>query len=67
MKALKFNLEEERNEMQKQFDLKLNQMRAEFGEEIESLYDMMSQQNKQMLKLKKQKDELNGRMQELSN
>jgi hypothetical protein len=39
---LKFNLEEERNEMQKQFELKVNQMRAQFGEEIESLYEMMS-------------------------
>jgi hypothetical protein len=42
-------------------------VRADFGEEIEQLYEIVSMQNKQMLKLKKQKEELNAKLFSVSN
>lgn len=42
-------------------------MRADFGEELEQLYDIISSQTKQMLKLKKQKEELSAKVFGLSN
>jgi hypothetical protein len=66
LRALKFNADDLKAEIEKGFQVELNRTRADFGEELEQLYETLSLQNKQMLKLKKQKEELNARVFSLS-
>jgi len=54
-------------DIQKDFEKDMFKVRADFGEELEQLYEIISMQNKQMLKLKKQKEELNAKVFGLSN